>query len=339
MNLPTPSTSRNGLHRTVCSNPSNLPRTFPMGNGRQGIQTRFPLQRTCRKYSEDFPQRDILQRTYHRQEMEPEITYSDPLRLMRDSNPTRLPSGFTPLRNQRLSDQESPCFPIPDRIQERKRIIGQEQDFFQPEAEIVRFYFPEIVGPVSRSTKKQQTVVHTSNLAISPKIRNDIPTHIKHNIVIPESTISSNSIWLQFSQFAEQTQKEFERLHEIISRLQEIYTSQTKTLHTLQEDYTELCKASEDTKSKVNQVLEEQNHCKSDREYLDQDIDKSFNYCQRIKPQTQRNVSGNTPYHQEDIKPDALLENKPRSSSQYQDGDQMTCSEKEALKQVPETSS
>ncbi|MBW0492961.1 hypothetical protein O181_032676 [Austropuccinia psidii MF-1] len=103
-----------------------------MGNGRQGTQTRFPLQRTCRKYSEDFPQRDILQRTYHRQEMEPEITYTDPLRLMRTGNPTRLPSGFTPLRHQQISDQESPYFPILDGIHERKMIIGQEQDFFQP---------------------------------------------------------------------------------------------------------------------------------------------------------------------------------------------------------------
>ncbi|MBW0575430.1 hypothetical protein O181_115145 [Austropuccinia psidii MF-1] len=106
-----------------------------MGNGREGIQTKFPLQRTSRKYLQDFPQRDILQRTYHRQEMEPEITYSDPLRLMRTGNPTRFPSGFKSLRHQHISDQESPYFPIPGRIQERKIIIWQEQDFFQPEAE------------------------------------------------------------------------------------------------------------------------------------------------------------------------------------------------------------
>ena len=274
-------TSRNGLHRTVCSNPSNLPRTSPMGNGRQGIQTRFPLQRTCRKYSEDFPQRDILQRTYHRQEMEQELTHSDPFRLMRTGNPTRLPSGFTPLRHQQISDQESLYFPIQDRIQERKRIIRQEQDFFQPEAERVRSYDPEIVGPVARSTKKQQTVVNTSNAPSSPMIRNDISTQMKHNVVIPESTISSNTLWLQFSQFVEQTQKEFERLHESMSRLQEACTLQTKTIHTLQEDYIELYKASEDSKRRLNQVLEEQNHCKRDREYLDQDIDKSFNFCQR----------------------------------------------------------
>ncbi|MBW0557532.1 hypothetical protein O181_097247 [Austropuccinia psidii MF-1] len=103
-------TSRNGLHIIVYSNPSNLQRTSPMENGRQGIQPRVPLQRTCRKYSEDFPQRDILQRTYHRGEMEPNITYSDPFRLMRTGNPTRLPSGFTPLRHQQTRDQSHHTF-------------------------------------------------------------------------------------------------------------------------------------------------------------------------------------------------------------------------------------
>ncbi|MBW0479970.1 hypothetical protein O181_019685 [Austropuccinia psidii MF-1] len=213
-----------------------------MVNGREGIKSRVPLQRTCRNYSEDLPQRDILRRTYHRQEMEPEITYSDPLRLMRTGNPTRLPSGFKPLRHQQISDQESPYFSIPDRIQERKRIIGKEQDFFQPEAERVRSYDPELVGPVSRSTNKQQTVVNNYNATSSPKIRNDISTQIKHNIVIPERSISSTTLWLQFSQFVEQTQKEFERLHESISRLQKVYTLQTQTIHTLQVDYTELYK-------------------------------------------------------------------------------------------------
>ncbi|MBW0551516.1 hypothetical protein O181_091231 [Austropuccinia psidii MF-1] len=178
-----------------------------MENGRQGIQTRFPLQRTCRNHSEDFPQRDILQRTYYRRDMEPEIRYSDPLRLMRTGNPTRLPSGFTTLRHQQISDQESPYFPSQDRIQERKKIIGKEQDFFQPEAERVRSYDPEISGPAARSTKKQQTVLNTSNEASSPKIRNDISTQMKNNVVIPESTISSNTLWLQFSQFVEKKSK------------------------------------------------------------------------------------------------------------------------------------
>ncbi|MBW0461294.1 hypothetical protein O181_001009 [Austropuccinia psidii MF-1] len=217
--------------------------------------------------------------------------------LIRSGNPTKLPSGFTPLRHQHISDQESQYLPIPGKIQERKRIIEQEQDFFQPEAEKVRSYDPELVGPAKRSTMKQQTVVNTSNEASSPRIRNDISTQIKHNFAIPESTISSNTLWLQSSQFVEQTQKELERLHENISRFQEFYTLQTKNINTLQEDYTKLSKASEESKRRLNQVLEEQNHCKRDGEYLDEDMAKFFNVCQNIKLQTQCNVLDNA-YHQ-----------------------------------------
>ncbi|MBW0538761.1 hypothetical protein O181_078476 [Austropuccinia psidii MF-1] len=57
-----------------------------------------------------------------------------------------------------------------------------------------------------------------------------------------------------------------------------------------------------------------------------------------MKPQPQGHVMDN-PYHKEDIKPDAMLVNKARSPSQYQAGDYMSYSEKEALKQVPEASS
>ncbi|MBW0593082.1 hypothetical protein O181_132797, partial [Austropuccinia psidii MF-1] len=46
----------------------------------------------------------------------------------------------------------------------------------------------------------------------------------------------------------------------------------------------------------------------------------------------------NNPYHQEDIKPDAMLGNKTRSPSKYKDGDNMSYSEKEALKKIPEAS-
>ncbi|MBW0503051.1 hypothetical protein O181_042766 [Austropuccinia psidii MF-1] len=56
-----------------------------------------------------------------------------------------------------------------------------------------------------------------------------------------------------------------------------------------------------------------------------------------MKPQPQGHVMDN-PYHQDDIKPDAMMMNKARSPSQYQDGDNMSYSEKEALKQLPEAS-
>ncbi|MBW0470931.1 hypothetical protein O181_010646 [Austropuccinia psidii MF-1] len=55
-----------------------------------------------------------------------------------------------------------------------------------------------------------------------------------------------------------------------------------------------------------------------------------------MKPQPQGHALDN-PY-QKDIKPDVLLDNKSRSPSQYQDEDNMTSSEKEALNNLPEAS-
>ncbi|MBW0531530.1 hypothetical protein O181_071245 [Austropuccinia psidii MF-1] len=56
-----------------------------------------------------------------------------------------------------------------------------------------------------------------------------------------------------------------------------------------------------------------------------------------MKPQPQGHFMNNS-YHQVDIKPDAILVNKARSPSQYQHGDNMSYSEKEDLKQLPEAS-
>ncbi|MBW0461288.1 hypothetical protein O181_001003 [Austropuccinia psidii MF-1] len=56
-----------------------------------------------------------------------------------------------------------------------------------------------------------------------------------------------------------------------------------------------------------------------------------------MKPQPQGHAMDN-PDQPDDIKPDAMLGNKTRSSSQYQDIDNMSYSEKEALKQLPEAS-
>ncbi|MBW0499477.1 hypothetical protein O181_039192 [Austropuccinia psidii MF-1] len=52
-----------------------------------------------------------------------------------------------------------------------------------------------------------------------------------------------------------------------------------------------------------------------------------------MKPQPQGHILDD-PYHQEDIKPDALLGNKARYQSQYKDGDNISYSEKEALKKL-----
>ncbi|MBW0548963.1 hypothetical protein O181_088678 [Austropuccinia psidii MF-1] len=111
-----------------------------------------------------------------------------------------------------------------------------------------------------------------------------------------------------------------------------------KIVKPLQEGHAQLRKASEETNKRLNLVFEEQDHSKRDRDCLDQDINKLFSVYHSMKPQPQGHAMDN-PYHQDDIKPHVMLVNKGRSSTQYQYGDNMSYSEKEALKQIPEASS
>ncbi|MBW0521740.1 hypothetical protein O181_061455 [Austropuccinia psidii MF-1] len=87
----------------------------------------------------------------HRRTTEPDRGYSDSFRLT-SSKPSRTSSGFTPFRNQTISDQESPVFTITGTFQEKTRIKREKQDFFQLEAERVRPNDPETVRLGERIT-------------------------------------------------------------------------------------------------------------------------------------------------------------------------------------------
>ncbi|MBW0484491.1 hypothetical protein O181_024206 [Austropuccinia psidii MF-1] len=126
------------------------------------------------------------------------------------------------------------------------------------------------------------------------------------------------------SQFAEKTQENFEKLHENILGLQKLIHLQNKTIQTLKEGYAKPIQASEETNKRLNQVLEEKYHCKRERGTLDKDIKKLFDFFQKMKPQSQGNVFGNTPSLQEDIKAKAPMGSKHRFPLQYQDRDDMT---------------
>ncbi|MBW0508908.1 hypothetical protein O181_048623 [Austropuccinia psidii MF-1] len=226
---------------------------------------------------------------------------------------------------------------IPSGSQEKTRIKGQKQDLFQPKVERVRPNDSEAVGFDERSSKEPEFVVNNSRIS-TPINRNTNPTHIEHNVVTPESNLNSDALWLQMSQFSEKTQKQFAELQTSQERIKTLAASMDKTVTTLQEGHVQLSKASEETNKRLDQVFEEQHHSKRDRNFLDQDINKLFNVYHKMKPQIQGHVMDN-PYHQEDIKTHFSLENKERSPSKYQYGDNMSYSEKEALKQLPEASS
>ncbi|MBW0463380.1 hypothetical protein O181_003095 [Austropuccinia psidii MF-1] len=278
------------------------------------VQPSIPLGRTWSNFPEYMSQRDTLQRPYlnhqrleshhtvktsgaevnqdkgepshypsYRRTADPERAYSDSFWLTR-SIPDQLSSSFTPFRNQQISGQESPFFTIPGSFQEKTRIQGKKQDLFQPKAERIRPNDSEAVELGERITQEPEVAVHTSRIS-SPINRNIIPTQTEHNFVTPESSLNSDKLLLQMSQFSLQTQESLDDLKRITERLQQNEILQEATIKAIQESCAQLRKPSKETNKRLNQVLEEQHHCKRDRDCLDQDINKFFNVYKNMKPQ------------------------------------------------------
>ncbi|MBW0469839.1 hypothetical protein O181_009554 [Austropuccinia psidii MF-1] len=331
-----------------------------MEHGQPGVKHRIPLGRTWSKFPEEISQKDILQRPYsnhqrlesyqgvqtpggegkqdkgesshypsYRRTADPDGEYSDSLRITR-RRPNQLSSGSTPFRNPQISGQESPFFTIPRGFQEKTRIQGQKQDHLQPEEERVRPNDPEAIGFGERSAQEPEVAVNNFRIS-SPINRNIIPTQIEHNVVTPESDLNNDELWLKMSQYSEQTQKQFSELEASHEGMKILTSSMDKIAKNLQEGPAQLRKASEETNKRLNLVFEELHCSKRDRDCLHKDINKLFNVYHIMKPHPQGHGMDN-PYHQDDIKPDAMLMNKARSPLQYQDGDNMSYSEKEDLK-------
>ncbi|MBW0499628.1 hypothetical protein O181_039343 [Austropuccinia psidii MF-1] len=223
---------------------------------------------------------------------------------------------------------------MPGSFQEKTRIQGQKQDHLQPEEERVRPNDPEAVGFGEISAQEPAVAVNNFEIS-SPISRNVTPTQIDHNAVTPESNLNSDSLWLQMSQYLEQTQKQFAELEASHERMKILTASMDKIVKNLQEGHAQLSRASEETNKRLNLVFEVQHHRTRDRHYLDRDINKLFNVYHNMKAQPQGHVVDN-PYCQEDIKPYFMFVNKARSPPKYQDN--MSYSKKESLKQLPEAS-
>ncbi|MBW0498383.1 hypothetical protein O181_038098 [Austropuccinia psidii MF-1] len=174
-----------------------------------------------------------------------------------------------------MSGQEAPFFKMPGSFQEKTRIQGQKQDSFQPKAERHRHNDPEAVGLGERSPQEPEIVVNTFIIS-SPNNRNITPTQSEKSVVTPDINLNSDALWLKMSPFAEQTQKKFAELKESHERMKKLYASMEKIVQTPQERHFQLRKASEETNKRINQVFEEQHHCKRDRDFLDEDIKKLF---------------------------------------------------------------
>ncbi|MBW0594114.1 hypothetical protein O181_133829 [Austropuccinia psidii MF-1] len=153
---------RRGLegYGSSSSAPSTPQRLIPMEHGQQEVQPSITLDRTWSKFPEDMSQIDTLKRYYgnhqrmesqqavqtpgaegiqdkvksshypsYRRTIEPDRDYSYSFRLTR-SRPTKLSSGFTPLRQQNISVQQSPLLTIPGSFQEKTRIQRENRTSF-----------------------------------------------------------------------------------------------------------------------------------------------------------------------------------------------------------------
>ncbi|MBW0580192.1 hypothetical protein O181_119907 [Austropuccinia psidii MF-1] len=237
------------------------------------VQPGKSLGRTWSKLPEDLSQRDSLQRpdgnhqrleSYqavqtsggkgteekgesshypsYKRTVKPDRAYSDSFRLTR-SRPNQLSSGFTPFRNHQISAQESPFFTIPGGFQEKTRKPGQEQSLLQPEEERVRPYDSEAVGFGKRSAQEPEVALNYSRIS-SPGNRNITPTQNEHKIVTSESNINSDTLWLQISQYAEKSAKQFAELEASHERMKKLEASMEKIVKNLQEGHSQLSKAS-----------------------------------------------------------------------------------------------
>ncbi|MBW0477800.1 hypothetical protein O181_017515 [Austropuccinia psidii MF-1] len=308
------------------SAPTTPQRSFPTEHEHQEFQPSIPLGRTLRKFPEDISQRDTLQRHYgNHQRLEPHQTFqtlggegnqekgesSHYTSYRRTAGPYRSYSDSFRLTRSRPNQLSSGLTPF--RLQQ---ISGQESPFFT----------------ISGSFQEKRRIQGKKQDLFQPKAE-----RTEHNVVTPQSNLNSDKLWLQTSQFAVQTQEQLDYFKRLNERLQRNAILQEDTVKAIQESCAQLIKASEETNKRLNQVFEEQHHCKRDRDFLDQDINKLFNLYKNMKPQPQGHALDD-PYHQEDIKPDSLLGNMAKSPSQYQDGDNMSYSEKEALTQLTEVS-
>ncbi|MBW0532691.1 hypothetical protein O181_072406 [Austropuccinia psidii MF-1] len=79
------------------------------------------------------------------------------------------------------------------------------------------------------------------------------------------------------AQYSEQSQKQFAELEASHEKMKKLTASMDKIVKPLQEGHAQLSKASEETNKSLSIVFEEQHHSRSDRDCLDQDINKFFN--------------------------------------------------------------
>ncbi|MBW0536012.1 hypothetical protein O181_075727 [Austropuccinia psidii MF-1] len=224
-----------------CSAPLTPQRPYSIEHGQQEAQPGIPLGKTWRKFPEDLSQRDRLQRPYvnhqrleshqevqtpggegkqdkgesnhypsYRKTTDPDREYSDSFKITR-SRPKQLYSGFTPFGNQQIRAKSHHSSQSQEVSRKRQGYMGKKK------------------LPSTKGRESQRISIPTD--------RNITPTKIEHNVVTPESSLKNDALWLQMSQYAEETQKEFAEIEASHERMKKLTASVDKIVKTLQEGH------------------------------------------------------------------------------------------------------
>ncbi|MBW0571083.1 hypothetical protein O181_110798 [Austropuccinia psidii MF-1] len=185
-------------HGSSFSAPPTPQRFISMEHGQEEVQLGIPLGRTWSKFPEDFYQTDGLRSPYYTPKAHKKQAKSALQWLYTIEKPTDQWPRVTILHNPRK-------FPGGEKNTRAKTrppsARGRE----------VRPNDPEAVGFGEKSPQEPEVVENNSRVSI-PNKRNINPTQIEHNVFTPESNLNGDALWLQMSQFAEQTRKQFAEL-------------------------------------------------------------------------------------------------------------------------------
>ncbi|MBW0578560.1 hypothetical protein O181_118275 [Austropuccinia psidii MF-1] len=120
----------------------------------------------------------------------------------------------------------------------RKGYKGKNMTTFS-QSERVRPNDPQVVVFGERGAQEPEVVVNNSRISISIN-RNITPPQIDHNVVTPESSLNSDALWLQMSQYTEQTQKQIAELEASHERMKILTASLDKIVKILKEGHAQL---------------------------------------------------------------------------------------------------
>ncbi|MBW0489842.1 hypothetical protein O181_029557 [Austropuccinia psidii MF-1] len=236
-----------------------------MEHGQQEVQPSIPLGRTWRKVPEDMAQTDRLQRPYgNNQGLE---SYQELQTSGAEGNQDKENQATIQAIEEQLTQTG------------HTQIPSGSKGVYQTSSPVASHNSGTHISVAKSHHSLQSQVLSGGRQGYKGENKTSFKQR-QRGI----SKLNSDELWLEMSQDAEKTQKQFAELQESHEPMKTLTASMDKIVKTLQEGHAQLSKTSEETNKSLNKVFEEQDNCKRDRDFLDQDLNKLFNVYQNVKP-------------------------------------------------------